>query len=481
MATTTSAPLRLALALAAILAVAPALAPAASITYSYDTNGRLTTVDYGNGHVVTYVYDPASNTVREVASSPQNTLLVAVSPPGAGSVAGNGIACPGDCSESFPGSPTVDLTAAPAGGFVLLGWTGDVTGSANTVTLAMTTDRSAACYFGAAGGQTDTDGLDDATEMGPNGNDPAYDGNHDGVPDYQQDNVASLPANTGGGNAPQGTAYATLAVPPPLVLSGVAAVDNPSPGDAPPGVTFPFGFFVFTIGGLDPGACTTLDLFLPPSNLESYYKYGPTPDDATAHWYEFVHYHPALPGAEIVPREGFVQVRLFLCDGQTGDDVAAADGTIIDQGGPSGTALALAGIAVDPGSLAFDPIPAGTAAQQVVTVTSVGQDALVIGNVAVADPLGAPFGIASDGCSGRTLAPGTGCQITVRFAPQFAGSFLDHFDIPSNDQASPSVQVSVSGEATEANPIPVLGTTGLMILAVLLVGIGADLIRRRGL
>jgi len=481
MAKTTTAPHRLALALAGILAVAPAVAPAASITMSYDANGRLTTVDYGNGHVVTYVYDPASNTVREVASSPANTLLVAVGPPGAGAVSGDGIACPGDCSEGFTGTPSVSLTAVPAAGWILLGWAGDVTGTANPATLAMTTDRAAACYFGDASGSTDTDGLPDATEMGPGGNDPSYDGNHDGVPDYQQDNVASLPANTGGGNAPQGTACATLAVPPPLTLSGVAAVDNPSPSDAPPGVTFPFGFFTFTIEGLDPGACTTLDLFVPPSNLESYYKYGPTPDDADAHWYEFVHYHPALPGAEIVPRDGSVQVRLFLCDGQTGDDVAVQDGTIVDQGGPSGTALAQAGIAVDPGSVVFDQIPAGTSAQQVVTVTSVGQDALVIGNVAVADPLADPFAIVSDGCSGKTFPQGTGCEITVRFAPEMAGSFQDHFDIPSNDGANPSVRVQVSGEATQAKPIPALGRTGLMILAILLAGIGADIIRRRGL
>jgi len=450
-------------------------APAANITYSYDENGRLTMVDYGGGRTVSYVYDPANNTVQEIASSPDNTLRVAVSPSAAGTVTGNGIACPGDCSEAFPGTPTVSLTAAPAGGFLLLGWAGDVTGTANPVNLGMTTDRLVACYFGAASGNTDTDGLPDATEMGPNGNDPSYDGNHDGTPDYQQPNVASLPAAGGG------AAYVTLAVPGPLTLSGVAAVGNPSPSDSPPGVSFPFGFFAFTVEGLDPGACTVVDLYFPPSNLLSYYKYGPTPDDASPHWYEFVHYHPDLPGAEIRSGDGFVQVRLFLCDGQTGDDITAQDSKIVDQGGPSGSSIAVAGIAVEPTSLLFDEIPAGTSVEETVTVSSTGPDDLVIGSVASSDPLDGPFSIVSDNCSGATLPRGSSCQIVVRFSPQSAGTFADHFDIPSNDGANPSVQVAVSGMARESRPIPTLSGTGLMILAILLVALGADLIRRRSL
>ena len=472
---------RTGLVLLAGIVLALSMASAASITYSYDENGRLTMVDYGGGRTVRYVYDPANNTVQEVASSPDNTLLVAVSPPAAGTVSGNGIACPGDCSEAFSGTPTVSLTAAPAGGFLLLGWAGDLSGTANPVSLAMTTDRNAGCYFGAASGNTDTDGLPDSIEMGPNGNDPAYDGNHDGIPDYQQSNVASLPANGGGGggNWPQGIAYATLAVPPPLTLSGVSVVGNPSPSDSPPGASFPFGFFVFTVEGLDPAACTIVDLYLPPSNLLSYFNHGPTPDDQDPHWYEFVHYHPALPGAEIRPGDAYQQVRLFLCDGQTGDHVMGEDGKIVGLGGPSGSLIA--GIAVDPTSLLFDEIPAGTSAELTVTVSSTGEDDLVIGSVASSDPLDDPFSIVSDDCSGLTLPEGSSCRIVVRFGPAAAGSFTDHFDIPSNDGANPSVRVAVSGSASEARPIPTLGKTGLMILAILLVALGADIIRRRSL
>jgi YD repeat-containing protein len=46
------------------------LSDAAAATYTYDTGGRLTKVDYGNGSVVTYGYDQAGNIVtRSVAQS----------------------------------------------------------------------------------------------------------------------------------------------------------------------------------------------------------------------------------------------------------------------------------------------------------------------------------------------------------------------------------------------------------------------------
>lgn len=460
----------LTLLLTAAMTILSPFASAQTVAYTYDDNGRLTTVDYGNGHVVSYVYDPANNTVRELTTAPENTLLVSVSPAASGTVSGNGIACPGDCSEAFGGTPSVSLTASPAGSWVLLGWSGDATGTGNPVSVTMTADRSAGCYFGASSGQTDMDGLDDVTEMGPNGNDPSYDGNHDGIPDYQQSNVASLPTY-------DGHAYASLVVQEPLRLSTVLAVSNPSPSDAPPGTSFPFGFFSFTIEGLEPGGCAVLDLFLPPAQLTSYFKYGPTADAETSHWYEFVHYHPALPGAEVWNEDGFSQARLFLCDAQTGDDVIIEDSQIIDVGGPSG--ILVAQIVVSPSSLDFGEIPASTTSELTVTVSSTGQDDLTIGNVAAANPLASPFSIVADACSGATLPNGASCDITVRYAPTDTGTFTDSFDIPSNDGANPTVAVPVSGSATQAPSIPTLDHIGLMILAILMACIGFDIIRRR--
>lgn len=451
------------------------LAVAQTVTYSYDDNGRLASVTYGDGTTVIYEYDASTNTVRETASSAANTLFVSVSPADGGVVSGTGISCPPDCSESFSASPQVTLTAAAAGGLEFLSWGGNLAGSPNPATVTMAGDRTANAYFGAVGGHTDLDGLDDLTEMGPDG-DPGYDGNFDGIPDYQQDTVASLPA--AGGDA-----WATLVVADGLTLADVAATADPSAGEAPPpGLTFPFGFFAFTVGGLDAGGCTTVDLHLPPARLPSYYKHGPTPDDPAPHWYEFVRYHPALPGAAMLPSDQGSLVRIWLCDGQTGDSVLVADGLVVDPGGPVGEEIAPApAIDVDPTSVDVGEVAVGGSSQRTVTVANVGDGDLVLGQVAAADPLASPFSVILDACSGAVLAAGASCQLSVGFAPHVAGDQTDTFDIPSNDPAAASVTVAVAGTGIDvgATPIPTLGEIGIAILILLVAALGIGLLRKR--
>ena len=112
-------------------------------------------------------------------------------------------------------------------------------------------------------------------------------------------------------------------------LSNVQAKDNPSPGDSPPGVDFPYGFFEFTVNGVTPGGSTTVTIYLPAgANPNTYYKYGPTPGDSTDHWYEFL--YDGQTGAEIA---GNI-ITLHFVDGQRGDDDLTANGIIVDQGAP---------------------------------------------------------------------------------------------------------------------------------------------------
>ena len=57
------------------------------------------------------------------------TLTVAVSPIGRGSVAGDGINCPGDCTEDYNEGTDVRLTANPGTGNKFLCWEGALTGN----------------------------------------------------------------------------------------------------------------------------------------------------------------------------------------------------------------------------------------------------------------------------------------------------------------------------------------------------------------
>jgi len=63
------AKLRLWLPVWLLAAVLVSLADANSITYSYDSAGRLTKVDYGNGTGITYAYDNAGNLLNRSAFS----------------------------------------------------------------------------------------------------------------------------------------------------------------------------------------------------------------------------------------------------------------------------------------------------------------------------------------------------------------------------------------------------------------------------
>ena len=169
-----------------------------------------------------------------------------------------------------------------------------------------------------------TDGDDDGVpssveDDAPNGGD----GNLDGVPDSAQVHVVSLP------NAADGR-YVTLAFAPGTAPTLVAAVPNPSPADAPADARFPLGFFDFRIRGVMPGGSSVVMMRLPAGvALSTYYRFGPTPENPTPHWYEFL--FDGVTGAELLADE----IRLHFVDGARGDDDLTANGEIADPGAPA--------------------------------------------------------------------------------------------------------------------------------------------------
>jgi len=79
------------------------------------------------------------------------TLTVATAGQGSGSVtsAAGGISCPGTCSASYPPGTQVALTASPAAGSIIAGWSGGgCTGSGGECTVALTADTTVTATFG---------------------------------------------------------------------------------------------------------------------------------------------------------------------------------------------------------------------------------------------------------------------------------------------------------------------------------------------
>jgi hypothetical protein len=176
---------------------------------------------------------------------------------------------------------------------------------------------------------TDGDGVQDLEEMGPDGNDPDYDGNNDGTPDSKENNVASM-------HTYDGENYITLASPEETAMRNVRAVER---DDTPAEANCPHGFFGFEVHGLSaPGDCTEVTLFLPlNSDINTYWKYGRTHSDPTDHWYKFSYDHQT--GAEIFHEPPRTRIVLHLCDNLRGDDDLDANGVIEDIGGPAITAV----------------------------------------------------------------------------------------------------------------------------------------------
>jgi CSLREA domain-containing protein len=176
-------------------------------------------------------------------------------------------------------------------------------------------DGTLGCDIGALEQQPDDD-LDgvasDVEDAAPN----SGDGNGDGVPDRVQPSVASLP------NARTGEFVTFLS----RAGSGFRNM-RAETRTAPPGFTLPYGSFSFDVVGL---AETRVNIILPAGAAPTtYYKFGRTPDNATAHWYEFR--TSGGTGASISGN----RVNMTFRDGARGDDDLTVNGVIHDPGGPA--------------------------------------------------------------------------------------------------------------------------------------------------
>ncbi len=75
------------------------------------------------------------------------TLTVALNPIGGGNITGNGINCPNDCTEAYPGGTTVNVLATPNIGWGFTGWSGDCTNTTPTCTVTLSDNRTVTANF----------------------------------------------------------------------------------------------------------------------------------------------------------------------------------------------------------------------------------------------------------------------------------------------------------------------------------------------
>ena len=266
---------------------------------------------------VTATFEPSSS----IASY---TLTVDNDGDGSGTVTSSpaGINCGTDCQQDYAENTTVTLTATPDAGSAFDGWSGGGCSGTGNCALTITADTTATATFDQ---DEDTDGASGAVEnAGPNNGD----GNNDGILDSEQANVATFP-NANGEYVTLVAGAGTFTATSTTSLAGMA--------DAPEGVDFPASLYGFTISGLEAGQSVQATLLLhgETTDLDTYYKYGPTPDDASDHWYEFLKGDNETLGADISQTENGATIVIYLQDGAKGDNDLIANGTIVDPGGPT--------------------------------------------------------------------------------------------------------------------------------------------------
>ena len=169
------------------------------------------------------------------------------------------------------------------------------------------------------------------------------DGNNDGILDSVQRNVVSIEAASG--------AYITLVIPPSfqdsIQVLKTEMIASPSAADEPNGVVFNHGYLSYEINGqvaglTDLGAFDVVLIVPIGVDVVSYYQYGPTPDNATPHWYEFL--YDGVTGAQIqnrvsiTPEAGGTAIERNIIyisykDGARGDNDLVVNGLISSVGG----------------------------------------------------------------------------------------------------------------------------------------------------
>jgi cyclophilin family peptidyl-prolyl cis-trans isomerase len=156
------------------------------------------------------------------------------------------------------------------------------------------------------------------------------DGNNDGVCDSAQSNVLSLPDLKGD--------YVTLEIDPQLSLNSVAFLVGPEidplifdDAQILEGFNLQHNLLSFRATLAAPGDTATIRIVLSQGESpDSFFKFGPTPDDEEPHWYEFL--FDGETGAEINGNE----ITLHFVDGKRGDsDTDGTNGIIFDPGAPA--------------------------------------------------------------------------------------------------------------------------------------------------
>jgi hypothetical protein len=106
-------------------------------------------------------------------------------------------------------------------------------------------------------------------------------------------------------------------------------------------------------------------------------------------------------------------------------------------------------ISVSSTSLDFGSVDVGDSSFTNLTISNVGSDNLIIGQLTLSGSDTLDFNTRNDNCTGATLAPSQNCTLQIVFSPRYTGSRSATLSISSNDPDTPTQEVSLNGTGTD--------------------------------
>ena len=115
-----------------------------TVTLTIADDDGCSTARIYTGQTVSCNGSARARVTHQVVITSRHTLTVTVKGPG--SISGPGIACPGDCSETYADGASVTLAASPTKGASFVGWGGDCTGD-GACNMTLSADRAVTASF----------------------------------------------------------------------------------------------------------------------------------------------------------------------------------------------------------------------------------------------------------------------------------------------------------------------------------------------
>lgn len=110
------------------------------------------------------------------------------------------------------------------------------------------------------------------------------------------------------------------------------------------------------------------------------------------------------------------------------------------------------------GPLTFDFVALGSSSTQSATIKNSGSSALKFSQIAVVGRDAGDFKIASDSCTGASVAAGATCKVAVRFTPSQTGTRVANLKFTDNTSCPDYVTIAGSGQDTPRQNVALAAT-----------------------